>query len=432
MALVTVLMISMVMLLIILTGVQLTGRNLFTMARSHDRNVALYAAEAGIYQTLAEIEAMNRYPDNGPRPTVRLSNGATFQVSIQRTGDLITLRSQGVAARATRTLEVTVTLSADSYYAITTEKKVGLANDVFINGVQSTLNPKPDKGNVHTNSGDPSAILKEVTNPGDPQRLSVTGQATAVGGITATIEGKKKSSAQFVSPQAVDRNALLGSAPYTTITEIPADGVIRGNMKIDTDVDWEGNLTIPEGSVLHATKDFALAHGVSGGGTLVVDGEALIRASDQLDLRNGKGVFLYAGGGVSMVHPQAVQQTLTVQSFDPPPATPENPNPQPPPPESRETFVQVPDPMSNFFAGRPVDTEFNLRQGLPLDAPTDMEFFEYYETQALTPSESFKLWLDGDGSDEAPGLRPEVKAWLEKSKDPRVRDAIRNSRGNNP
>ncbi|MBT9588935.1 hypothetical protein IV102_36715 [bacterium] len=430
MALITVLMLSVVLLLVVLTGIQLSGRNLFTMSRAHDRNMALYAAEAGIYKTMAEIETLDRYPDSGLRPGVTLENGASYQVQLDRVGEVITLRSEGRAPRASRTLEVTLTVSPESFFAVTTEGPIGLADDVFVNGVQSTSNPKPKRGHLHTNSGDPAAIVRELTSPSAGQRLSVTGEATSVGGIRATIEGKSRTSADYINPLNVDRNSLLGTSPYTQISALPNDGVIRGHVRIDS-ADWEGPLHIEEGSVLHVTGDLALAHGVTGSGTLVVDGETLIRGSEDINLANPRGVFLYGGGGVSLVHPQAQRETLEINEFTPPTPTPEDPNPQPRPTESRETFHHEPDPVSSFFAGRPVDTEFNLRQGLPLDAPTDLEFFEYYERQALEPSEAFRLWLDGDESIQYPGVRPEVKQWLEKSRnDPKIRTRLREMKTN--
>lgn len=423
-ALITVLMISIVVLILILAGLQFAGKNLFTMAKVHDRNLALYAAEAGVYQTLADIETLDRYPDDGLRPRVQLSNGANYQVQLTRAGNQITLRSEGRAPRAVRTLEVVVQLSPDSFFGVATEGPIGLADDTFVNGVFSTLNPKPGKGNIHTNNANTEAILSEATTS-NPTRLSVTGEATAVGGIRTTVVGKHQAQANYVDPLQVNRDELLGTHSYTTLSELPADGIIRGHRRI-SEVDWEGPLHIEEGAVLHVTGDLALARGVTGSGTLVVDGQALVRASDRIDLENPKGVFLYAQGGLAMIHPQAYRETIEIVDFTPPEATEENPNPQPRPSESRETFVHVPDPAAAFFASRPVDTEFNLRQGLPLDAPTDLEFFEYYERQMLSPSETFEAWMNGDPDLHIPGLRPEVKQWLEKGRqDPEIRNSLR-------
>lgn len=424
-ALITVLMVSLLLLILIMTGLQLTGRNLFTMAKSHDRNIALYAAEAGVYKTLAEIEALDHYPADGLRPRVQLSNNSSYQVHLTRLGDQITLRSEGKAPRAVRTLEVTVTLSPDSYFAVTTEGPIGLADDCFINGVQSTQNPKPGKGNLHTNDSSLNSIVPELRDPSDHHRLSVTGEATAVGRVRATVEGKYRGSADPINTQPVNKSTLLGGHAYNDVSGLPADGIVRGHLRIDQDYEWEGPLHIEEGAVLHVTGSFAVGRGVTGSGTLVVDGEALIRASDRIDLNNPSGVFVYAENGIALVHPQARREELSVTEFAPPTPTPEDPNPQPRPAESQEIFVHDPDPAAGYFAERPTDTEFNLRQGLPLDAPTDLEFFEYYERQMLSPSEAFQLWLDGDESIEYPGLRPEVKTWLEKSRNnPAVRNRL--------
>lgn len=254
---------------------------------------------------------------------------------------------------------------------MTTEGPIGLSDDTFINGVLSTANPKPGKGNIHTNDASSDSIIPELTSPTDVQRLSVTGQATSVGAIKASIDGNSKSSAEFVNPVKVNRDELLGTEPYTIINQLPADGIIRGHQRIPS-VDYEGSLFIEEGAVLHVSGDFAVAHSVGGSGTLVVDGDTLIRGSNQIDLNNPRGVLVYSGGGVAVVHPEATRQTLSIEDFAPP----TDPNATPRPSESRETFHHVTDPVASFLAARPTDTEYNLRQGLPLDAPTDLEFFE--------------------------------------------------------
>lgn len=425
MALVMVLMVSMVLVVFILTGVQLTGRNLFAMARSHERNQALYAAEAGIYAAVAQFETMTDFPNDGVLPKVTLSNGASYQVQVDRDGEEITLLSTGIAFRAKRTLQVRLSLSADAYQAVYTEGKVGVGDDAFINGVQSTLNPKPDRGNLHTNSGAAPAIEKDVneTFTANP-RLSTTGLASARGGIqNGLVVGKQRSNAASLDSIVLNRDELLGPVAYTTISALPADNVIRGHVRINGNLDHMGPLTIEDGAVLHVTGDCAIGQGVSGGGTLVVDKECLVRASDHLDLRNPRGVLMYAGLGASIIHPAAVQKESSVSTI------PDPDNPSATVEESQEIFEFHPDPISHYFAEKPEDAEFNIRQGLPLEAPTNLEFFEYYEVQKLSPSEAFQLWRDGDGTPENPGLRPEVKAWLDKSSTkPEVKERIHEER----
>lgn len=421
MALITVLMVSLVLLIFLLTGVQITGRNLFTMARSHERNMALYAAEAGIYASMAEFETLNHFPDSASLPAVTLSNGASYQVDVVRDGEDIHLTSTGVAFRAKRKLQVTLRLGADSYQAVQNEGIVSLEDDTFVNGVQSTLNPKPDRGNLHTNSGDPAAIRPDTSSGTDP-RLSATGKASAQGGITATVVGHSQPGAGSIPPVQLNRDSLLGSATYTTVSNLPSDGVVQGHMRIDGDLDYTGAIQIPEGAVLHVTGDCAIGRGITGSGTLVVDGECLIRASDNLDLGNARGVVTYAERGVSLIHPEAQRQTVEVTQH------PDPNDPQTIVEESVETFSFEPDPLAEFFASRPTDTEFNLRQGLPLEAPADLEFFEYYERELVTGSEGFQLWLNGDGTDLNPGVRPEIKQWLQKAQDPVIKDRLRQAR----
>lgn len=64
-------------------------------------------------------------------------------------------------------------------------------------------------------------------------------------------------------------------------------------------------LNIPEGVTVHVQGDLVLHQGVTGKGTLVVDGNAVIRGSSGLLTDNASGVLLYVDGDAVIANPAA-------------------------------------------------------------------------------------------------------------------------------
>ncbi len=406
MALIAVLLVSVVLLMFVLCGLEVTGQNLFVVGRVHEKNKALYAAEAGIYETMAQLETLDHYPSAGSGPLVKLSNGASYEVSLERNGDDVVLHSTGRSGSVQRKLRVHLTLSSDSFFALTNERNVDITQHAFVNAVESTLNPVPGPGNIHTNSGDTGAILGSPDPAGGDTKMSVTGEASAVGQITVDVAGKTHPSANFVNPLTPDINQLLGNQPPTDVTALPADGQIQGHTRISS-VDTTGYVNIPEGAVLHVTGDAAFGHGVGGAGTLVVDGTTLIRGNDEIDLNQPKGLYLYSTGNVTLLHPEATfQRSVSVTTTET--VVTET---------AVDTYTSVPDPVTDYFASMPQGAGFSMRQSLPLNAPTDLSFFTYLEKESLQPDEAFKMWMDGDNTVQFPGLPPKVKSWLKEARD---------------
>lgn len=405
MALIAVLLLSLVLLMFVLCGLEVTGRNLFMVGQVHEKNKALYAAEAGVFETMAQIESLDHYPTNGTGPLVSLSNGASYRVTIERSGDEVVLHSTGFSGGVQKKLRVQLTLSSDSFFALTNQRTVDIIQHAFVNAVESTLNPLPGPGNIHTNSGDSQAILGSPDPGGGDTKMSVTGEASAVGQISVPVAGKSRSSANFVRPLTMDVNQALGDLPPVDITSLPAQGEIEGHMRI-SNLDTTDYVHIPEGAVLHVTGDAAFGHGVGGGGTLVVDGSTLIRAQDEINLKEPKGLFLYSVGNVTLTHPEAMFQRTTTTTE----TTTEVVE------RAVDVYVSVPDPVTDYFASMPKDAGFSMRQSLPLNAPTDLSFFTYLEKQSLAPDEAYRLWMDGDNTVQFPGLPQNVKGWLKEAR----------------
>ena len=404
-ALIAVLLVSVVLLMFVLCGLEVTGQNLFLVGRVHEKNKALYAAEAGIYETMAQIESLDHYPTPGSGPVVGLANGTTYQVDLERSGDQVILHSTGKSGSVQKKLRVQLALSADSFFALTNERTVDVTQHAFVNAVESTLNPLPGPGNIHTNSGDPSAILGSPDPQGGNTKMSVTGEASAVGQITVDLAGKAHSSADYIQPLTPNVQDLLGTQPPRDITGLPPSGQIEGHLRINT-VDTSDYVNIPEGAVLHVTGDAAFGHGVGGAGTLVVDGSTIIRGNDEIDLKQPKGLYLYSAGNVTLLHPESVFQRTTTTT------TTETVVVE----TAVDSYVSTPDPVTDYFASMPKDAGFSMRQSLPLNAPTDLSFFTYLERERLSPDAAFKTWMDGDNSVQFPGLPSEVKSWLKEAR----------------
>ncbi|MFN8606854.1 MAG: hypothetical protein U0931_04940 [Vulcanimicrobiota bacterium] len=415
MALIAVLLLSMVLLMFVLCGLEVTGHNLFMVGQVHEKNKALYAAEAGVFETMAQLEGLDHYPTPGTGPVVTLGNGARYQVSIERNGEEVVLHSTGYSGGLQKKLRVQLTLSSDSFFALTNQREVDITQHAFVNAVESTLNPIPGPGNIHTNSDQSDAMLGSPDPNGGDTKMSVTGEASAVGQISVAVAGKTHPSANFVRPLTLDVNQVLGDLPPVDITALPGDGKIEGHMRISS-LDAADYVHIPEGAVLHVTGDAAFGHGVGGAGTLVVDGSTLIRAHDEINLNEPKGLFLYSAGNVTMLHPEAVFQR-TVSTTETTTEVIER---------AVDVYTSVPDPVSDYFASMPKDAGFSMRQSLPLNAPTDLSFFTYLEKQSLAPDEAYRLWMDGDNTVKFPGLPPAVKGWLHEARtDPVVAQKLK-------
>lgn len=381
MALITVLLVMSVVAICMLSGIQITGKNLLFLSGVHRNHLCLGAAEAGVYAAIQKLEDDPGYA--GPLQS-QLRNGARFRVTVTHAGQQVTLVSVGTFDNASRTVRVTLGTSSDSYPGLACEGHVGVGM-AFVNGIRSTANPLPDKGNLHTNSAGDPAI--------DAGRLSITGEASAVGSISGTVDGKKKPNDDPVTLGSVNKAALLTG----TFTEgnVPANGVISGKRRFKdgeiTDLVMEVPLVLQPDAVLHVTGDCILKKGVVGSGTLVCEGNVLIRGNEKVDLNNSKGVVVYAEKDLTVTHP------LAAVDLD------------------SERFEAPVDEIGDYFARMPSDAPYILGQRLPADAPIGIDFFNWYRDQSGSLPPSFTLWRDGDGTELNPGLPPNVRTWLQDS-----------------
>ena len=379
-----VLLVSLVVLGIVMVGLGFASQNTLFVASLHRRDAARSAAEAGVYRVLATLEtepafagtAREELPNSGTSFEARVISN-----TLSAPGGTATVRSTGKAGRFTKTLEVTLARSGESFDALSSDGFIRTEGDTYANGIKGLRNATGEPVRVHANSSATSAI-------GATGHFRVRGTASAVGGMDAGVEAENRQpggSAQTLS--AVDKDRLLSGA--FAEGSIPSSGAVGSNLRVVGDTVFEGSLHLQNGATLHVKEgSLSVRGGVSGNGAVVADKELRIRGSSTLDPRNLDGVTLYGGEGVEIAHPAAVRTGSGYQT--------------------------PPDGIADFFARMPEAARYTLAENLPSGAPTGVDFFEWYSQKLQNPDAEFRAWREGAG-DATSGLSPEVRDWLDSS-----------------
>jgi hypothetical protein len=158
-ALITVLMIMVLLMILVLSVLGLSSNNILYVASFRDRIAARYAAEAGVYHAVSELEknpSFNPDSDSGydpdPKKAIAMKNGASFALEVRPLGSSrFEVTSRGYVGPFHKTLRVEIEPSADAFNAISNAGPIQFSGDVFINGIRSLRNPGAETGNVHTN-----------------------------------------------------------------------------------------------------------------------------------------------------------------------------------------------------------------------------------------------------------------------------------------
>lgn len=379
-----VLLVSLVVLGIVMVGLGFASQNTLFVASLHRRDAARSAAEAGVYRVLARLESEPAFA--GSLEEKLPNSEASFVArmvtnTLSNPGGTATVRSTGQAGRFTKTLEVTLARSGESFDALSSDGFIRTEGDTYANGIKGLRNATGEPVRVHANSSATSAI-------GATGHFRVRGTASAVGGMDAGVEADNRlpgGSAQSLS--AVDKDRLLSG----TFTEgsIPGNGAVASNLRVVGDTVFEGALHLQNGATLHVKEgSLSVRGGVSGNGAVVADKELRIRAGSTLDPRNLDGVTLYGGEGVEIAHPTAVRTGSGYQA--------------------------PPDAIADFFARMPEAARYTLAENLPAGAPAGADFFEWYNQKLQNPDAEFRAWREGSGGGSS-GLSPEVRDWLDSS-----------------
>ena len=379
MAIITVLLISGVILAFVLGGLNLAAQHLFQVSALHNRHRALCAAEVGISKAQYQLEQNPAYA--GPTGGA-LQDGSKYTVTIVHSGTKATLHSVGQTAGQTQKLRVTLALDADTYLGLSSRGLLDFRTNGYINGIRALSDNRSARGNTYTQD-------HLQISPG--KRLSVTGQASAGLGINQPlqVDGHIATGGVTANPSFTKSSLLATSFPGSVLSS----GTVTQNTRVTAaETNLTGALHIPAGVTVHVEGDLILNHGVSGEGTLVVDGNLLMRGSENLRNDNPKGLLVYADKDIILAHPSAYTDSGEPNGFT----------------------AQV-SPVGDLFADMPDGVPYLLRQRLPPGAPSNVNFFARYASQESSPTASFTEWKNGDGTTLNPGLPPNITDWLHRA-----------------
>lgn len=379
-AIITVMLLSGVILAFVLGGLNVAAQHLFQVSALHNRHRALCAAEVGVSKAQYQLEQNPAYA--GPT-TGALDDGSQYQVTIQHVGAKAILHSLGQAAGQSQRLKVSLALDADTYQGLSSLALIDYRTNGYINGIRALADPRAARGNTYT-QGD---FLIDSTH-----RLSVTGQASAGGSFNspARVDGQVASGGNASNPNFSKASLLATTFPASAI---PGGGSVTQNTRVTgAETNLNQPLYIPAGVTVHVQGDLILNRGVSGEGTLVVDGNLLVRGSEDLRSDNPRGLLIYSDKDVILAHPSAYTDA-------------DEPN----------GFTAQISPVGQLFAEMPEGVPYLLRQRLPPGAPANVNFFAWYSSQESSPSPAFSEWKNGDGTTLNPGLPPNVTNWLHRA-----------------
>ncbi|MBS2033450.1 hypothetical protein JST97_00565 [bacterium] len=379
-AVITVLLISGVILAFVLGGLNLAAQHLFQVSALHSRHRALCAAEVGVSKAQYELEENPAYagPANGA-----LEDGSQYSVSIEHVGTKAILHSLGQAGGQSQKLKVVMSLDADTYRALSSKGLLDFPTDSFINGIRSLSDTRSAKGNTHT-QGD--------LRIAGAAKLSVTGLASASGSFddpSRVVAGEHATGGTATTPNFTRDSLLAVSFPGAFI---PASGTVTQNTEVNGQTNLNHPLNIPAGVTVHVKGDLILNQGMHGDGTLVVDGNLLLRGSENLKSDTPKGVLVYAQKDIILAHPSAEVD-----------------------PDATNGFTAHISSVGSLFAEMPEGVPYLLRQRLPPGAPANVNFFAWYSAQQQSPTPAFTEWQQGDNTTLNPGLPPDVLSWLGKA-----------------
>lgn len=385
-ALIAVLIVSVAILALVSAGLATGSQNVLFVSKVHQRNVAIAAAEAGVYQAIEIVEGQMDY--DGTFTDALSESGADIEVTVTNNMSVdgtIVIVSNGSYGSTERALRVVLRPSGATFGAIGSEGGIYVERNTYVNAIRSMRDTLPDYGNIHTNS---SNGVRDLDSGG---RLSVTGEASSTGSInTGLVDANTVNDNTPTRPlYGLDRAQML-SGTFSS-GSLPGDGQVTSNLRISGDLVTATPVHVPAGVTLHITGDAALAGGVTGEGNVVVDGDATIRANGGFDPNNNDGLAVYVEGAAIVTHPEA--------EID----------------DSDGDIIFTEDIVGDYFAQMPPDAAYDLTRQLPVGAPASEDFFQWYRTESGSPSAGFTLWRDGDGSDLNPGLSPSTKAWLDNS-----------------
>lgn len=395
-ALISVLIVAAAILSILAAGMKMGSDGVLYVSRSHQRNVALGAAEAGVYQAMLELENDKNF--QGTVSGTLSESGASYSFTVTNelwTGSNATVVSTGTLGNVSRTLRVSLEPDTEGFDAISLGGKVYAYDRAYINGIASVQNPVVRPGHAHSEfaGSDGSIVGGDFDGDGENALLLATGDVTTAGTINSDDLDliSRNANEMFSKPgYRLDKDEMLDKTFGTP--GMPADGVFTGNARFSGDVMFPMKVTIAKGATVHIQGGSAsFLGGLEGDGSLVVDGDVIVQTTGDFNPQYNEGITVLSDGSISISHPEAEGNGsgLTYEI----------------------------DAVGDYFAQMPPGAASQIATGIPVSAPRDGDFFLWIDSQLASGGDSeFDLWYNGNGTEVHPGLDSHTKAWLDNSR----------------
>lgn len=396
-ALVTVLLVAAALLAIVSVGLKLGSDGVLFSSQAHKRNVAIGAAEAGVYQAMQRIQENKGF--YGSANGTLASSGGEFVVSVENrlaTDGVYRVTSTGTFGNVKRTLQVELEPDSSEYRALSLGGKVYVYERVFCNGITGVDERLVRPGNIHSQYASGATFLgREYERTGSlvAPHLHATGDLTTASSslksnLETTAAGERTS--QSHNPYRLDDERMR---PSSYSTSMPSGNVVASNVRLSGNRVFNSPVVVEKGATLHIQGYAEFRGGLSGEGQVVVDQDVVVVANHRFDSSVKSGIKLHSDEAVLLIHPEV---TIDDEGFEVP--------------RNQDSRV------GDYFASMPMQAVQELPASLPLDAPAGAEFFRWFKSNDQAGgSQEFRLWLDGDGSNVYPGLSQETKEWLRAS-----------------
>ena len=393
-ALISILAICAVLLFILGVGLKLGSNGVLFVSQVHKRNVALSAAEAGVYEAMAALA--NNKSFSGIRTGTLSESKATYKAQVTNalsTAGSLVVVSTGEFGGVKRTLRAELEPDALGFDAVSVDGKVYAFDYGYVNAIASPDNPVARPGNMHTQYIGAEAAYqgRDFGEDGTQPLIHVTGALTSNGSLGSTYTRTARTWASGVSKTGYRLDPVqMQSGSFTTVATL-SGGTLSGNTEIGTDPDTSvtqipNKLIVPKGVTLVVNGRAEFLGGIGGEGEVVVNGDAIIRTDGNFDPNTKEGVKVYASKSVFITHPEAEL-------------------------DDSEVIAEL-DPVGDYFARMPMEASVELAIDIPTAAPKGGAFFTWFNSAVSSPNSEFDLWYNGDGTDIHPGLSQETKDWL--------------------
>ena len=392
-ALVTILLVSAVLMAIVSAGLKLGSDGVLFVSNVHKRNVALAAAEAGVYEAIVALQSDKQF--KGELNGTLADGGATYRCEVDNrlfTERLVRVTATGEFGGTRRILKAELEPDSGGLEGLSVNGVVGVFQRSYVNAIASSDTPIVRPGNVHTNyqGGDPSYIGAEP-RPDGPARLHVTGSLTTKGSFDSALQRVAREEAVNQDRAQYRLDPLeMESGSFVTATTL-SGGTLSGNTEITGDVEVSGKVIVPKGVKLVVRGDARFLGGLGGDGEIVVYGDVVLRTDSTFDSNVEEGVKLYCDDSIVITHP-----TSAINEH-----------------EVNEGEFNV---VGDFFAQMPLSASTEISTNLPTSAPRGGSFFAWFDSQVDAPDSEFLAWYQGDSTNINPGLSEETKQWLQNSR----------------